>query len=136
MTLGPLTAEALGRFSRRLTKAIFYREVGERFEGVMYIRRHSVADGSQPELLRQIAQYAPMGVTPIRAGEQLSDQFGYRFNASSDLGVLYAVVEFGPQVIFQIIALSHRGFAGLNEYRAGLGQDPLVMDEEDIGLVF
>ena len=101
----------------------------------MYIRRHSIADGSRPELLRQIAQFAPMGATLSRAGEQLSDQFNYRFNASSDLGVLYAVVEFGPQMIFQIMALSRRAFTSLNEYRTGLGQDPLPMDEEGVGLL-
>ncbi len=136
MSFGPLTCDVLDRFSRKLAKALFYREVGERFDGVIYARRYSIADGMSFQVLQEILKFAPMGAELFRAKQPLSDQFNYRFNASSSLGVLYAVVEFSPQLIFQISALSRRGLAGLNEYRAGLGQEPLPTDEYGGRLVF
>jgi hypothetical protein len=136
MTLGPLTCAALDRFSLRLAKALYFREIGERLVGVIHARRHSVADGTSFEMLAEIANLAPMIAGPFRARKRLSDQFEYCYNASTSLGALYAVAEFSPQMIFQIFALSSRALSGLNEYRATLGQDPLRTDQEGGGLMF
>jgi hypothetical protein len=59
-----------------------------------------------PKYLEIAFRLAPLLETPQRATKALNDQFIYRFNASTDFGVIYAVVQFGHQLVFQIMAVS------------------------------
>ena len=61
-----------------------------------------------PEYLKSIYQMAPALPEIKRNSKSLYDQFVYRFNHSPEHGVMYAVVQFGQQWIFQLIAVSRQ----------------------------
>ena len=59
-----------------------------------------------PEYLAEIYRLAPAIPELNRNRKSLYDQFIYRFNHSPEHRAMYAVVEFGVQSIFQLIAVS------------------------------
>jgi len=40
----------------------------------------------------------------VRNMKSLAYRFAYRFNYSTEMGVIYAITQFGPQLIFSIMA--------------------------------
>ena len=88
----------------KLGKALFYKYNGEIFVGDMYVRHiDPLIKNRDPEFLATVLKFAPAEATPRRGAKHLSDQFIYRFNHDPQMGALYAVVQFGPQFVLQIM---------------------------------
>lgn len=104
---GDLTHALVQRFMIKLAKALYYRHNGRVFEGVIYTRHISLlVRDSTPEFIQNILSGAPAVSEAMRSNQPLTDQFIYRFSHSPEHGVLYAVVQFSEQFIFQLIVLS------------------------------
>ena len=104
---GDLTHALVWRFMIKLAKALYYRHNGKVFEGVIYTRHISLlVRDSTPGFIQNILSGAPAVSEAMRSNRPLTDQFIYRFNHSPEHGVLYAVVQFSEQFIFQLIVLS------------------------------
>ena len=104
--LGPLTRSAMHGFSTKLGQALYYMHCKEILEGEV-ISRHIDASTlkENDEAWLNLLQMAPWFAAMQRGNKSLTEQFSYRFNASIDLGVTYALVRFSDQVNFQIIAV-------------------------------
>lgn len=74
------------------------------------------------EYLEQILRLAPTFASPARNTKSLADKFIYRFNHSPDLGAIYAVVLFGPQLAFQIMAVSQEIAERLDNHAVASGE--------------
>lgn len=106
INIGPRTREAIRRFSVKLGKALYYRHNNEIFEGDMYVLHIApLVRDYDPEYLATILRLSPEFATTQRSGMSLSEQFIYRFNNSKELGALFAVVQFNPQLVLQIMAI-------------------------------
>jgi hypothetical protein len=122
--LGPLTRSALQRFAVKLGKALYYRHNDQIFEGDIYVQHiDPLVKNKDPEYLRNLLQMAPGLVIPERNTVPLGDQFAYRFNCNAELGVLYAAVEFNPQLVLLIMAVSL-------EAARRMAEDPTAPDDE------
>jgi hypothetical protein len=120
-SIGPLTKAMIARFMIKLAKALYYKHNGDIFDGVLYIHHIDIAArDTTPEYIRSILVMAPALAEIKRNQKLLSDQFLYRFNNSQEHGVMYAVVQFGDQFIFQVIALNRRAEKGLIELQGGV----------------
>jgi hypothetical protein len=119
--IGALTKAMLDRFTIKLAKALYYKHNGDIFNGVLYIHHIDIAarDGT-PEYLQSILSMAPALAEIKRNQRSLSEQFLYRFNNSPEHGVMHAVVQFGDQFIFQILAMSRIFEKNLIELRGGV----------------
>ena len=107
ISLGPLSREAIDRFMVKLAKALYYRHNEAVFDGVVYAHHvNSLARDTTPDYIRSMLHMAPEVPVVERASRSLADQFIYRFNHSPEHGVMYAVVQFSEQFIFQLIVLS------------------------------
>lgn len=83
--------------------------IGTLFDGIIYASHISVlAKDNTPEFMTEVLRLAPVLSEPRRNRRSLADQFLYRFNASSEFGVVYAVVQFSEQFIFRIFAISRK----------------------------
>jgi hypothetical protein len=90
----------------QIGKALYYRHNGTLFEGVIYaLHINSLKKDRTPEGFEGMLRFAPGVSDPKRANAPLHDQFIYRFNHSPDHKVMYAVVQFSEQFIFQLIVL-------------------------------
>jgi hypothetical protein len=58
-----------------------------------------------PDLFKEIVDMAPGILLPARNMRSLAYRFAYRFNYSTEIGVIYAVAQFGPQLTFSIMAV-------------------------------
>ena len=106
LNLGKLSHAIVGRFMVKLAKALYYKHNGEILDGVVYARqidRLNPANG--PEHFEEILRLAPELSSTHRSGKSLIDQFAYRFNYAPPYGVLYAVVQFSEQFIFQLFVM-------------------------------
>jgi hypothetical protein len=104
--IGPLTQSVMIRFMIKLSKALYYRHNGVLFDGVIYASHiDSLSKDSTPAFFADILRMAPTLLAPKRNNRSLADQFIYRFNHNAEHGVMYAVVQFSEQFIFQLIAL-------------------------------
>jgi hypothetical protein len=122
--MGPLTQAVLDRFMIRLSKALYYHHNKTIFEGVVYTRHISLLDrDATPEFFAHILSGAPTVADTKRGNRQLKDQFIYRFYNDPGLGVLYAVVQFSEQFVFQLIVLSWKMTQHLEELAALQGAD-------------
>lgn len=107
LKIGPLTAAAIRRFMIKLGKALYYRHNEHIFDGALYLRNiNAAARDTTPEFLDSILKIAPGLAVTERNKKSLSHQFIYRFNYSPEHRAMYAVVQFGQQLIFQIVAVS------------------------------
>jgi hypothetical protein len=107
LNIGPLTHAVIERFMIKLSKALYYRHNEKIFDGVLYIHHiNRLSMDTTPEYLKSIYHMAPALPEIKRNGKSLFDQFVYRFNHSPEHKVMYAVVQFGQQWIFQLIAVS------------------------------
>ncbi|HEX4172370.1 MAG TPA: hypothetical protein VHY82_07825 [Acetobacteraceae bacterium] len=101
INLGPLSHGVIERFIIKLGKALYYKHLGEIFDGVIYARHISaVGKDATPELFDDVLRLAPQWANTERNGRSLADQFVYRFNSSEELGVVYAVVQFSSRGFF------------------------------------
>jgi hypothetical protein len=109
LNIGPLTRAAIDRFCVKLGKALYYRHIQELFDGDIYvthidpIMRHK----DKKDYIDQVLALAPVFALPERNSEPLTNQFMYRYNHSVELGALYVVVRFGPQMVFPIMVLRY-----------------------------
>jgi hypothetical protein len=104
--IGPLTQSIMTRFMIKLSKALYYRHNAVLFDGVIYATHiDSISKDSTPAFFADILRMAPGLLEPKRNNTSLADQFIYRFNHNAEHGVMYAVVQFSEQFIFQLIAL-------------------------------
>jgi len=104
--MGPLTQAAIRRFMIKLAKALYYRHNNHVFDGVIYVRHvDRFSKDTTPEFIGEMLRMAPGSPKIARNGKPLFDQFIYRFNHSPQHRVMYAVVQFGDQFIFQLIAI-------------------------------
>jgi hypothetical protein len=55
-----------------------------------------------------VLRFAPIPIFPERNRKLLSDQFVYRFNNNIELGIVHAVIEFNPQLIYHLMAVSQK----------------------------
>jgi hypothetical protein len=114
INLGPLTKAMITRFMIKLAKALYFRHVKAPLDGFAYVFHiNSVNKDVTPEFINSILSMAPVLPTIQRSKTSLLDQFIYRFNCNAEHGVMYAVVQFGEQFIFQLIALSKAAASGL-----------------------
>jgi hypothetical protein len=105
LRFGSLTSAAAGRFGAKLGKALYYRHLQELFEGDIYVRLlDPFLKYKAPALFNEIADMAPGILRPERNTKSLAYRFAYRFNYNTDIGVIYTVVQFGPQLTFSIMA--------------------------------
>lgn len=121
--LGSLSRAAIERFGVKLGKALYYRHIQQLFEGdIHFAHIDPFIKDKNPEYLESLLHLAPEFATPERNARSLADQFIYRFNHNLDLGVIYAIVQFGPQLVFQIMAVSQKLAQELAEDAASSGQ--------------
>jgi hypothetical protein len=107
LKLGPLSRGAIDRFAVKLGKALYYLHNNKIFEGDIYIRHiDPLVKNRHPDFLEDVLQLAPEFVTPRRNTKSSGDQFAYRFNRNPELGAIYAVVQFNPQFVLLIMAVS------------------------------
>lgn len=107
VNLGPKTKSALHRFLMKLAKALYFKHVGRRCDGtITWAFVDTITDGAKDEYLENILRISPVYADVQRNKIDLSDQFIYRFNASSEIGALHAIVRFSEQFLFHIIVLS------------------------------
>jgi hypothetical protein len=119
--IGPLTNAMIARFMIKLAKALYYKHNSEIFDGVLDIHHIDItARDTTPEYIQSNLVMTPALAEIKRNEKSLSEQFLYRFNNSQEHGVMYAVVQFGDQFIFQLIALNRRAEKGLIELQGGL----------------
>jgi hypothetical protein len=119
--LGPLTQAIISRFMIKLSKALYYRHNHHIFDGVLYVNHiNRLSRDTTPEYLNSILRMAPALPEIERNGKSLVDQFIYRFNHSPEHRVMYAVVQFGEQFIFQLIAIGPEMDAKLVELNEGI----------------
>jgi hypothetical protein len=120
--LGPLSKGAIRRFCFKLGQALYYRHIGEIFEGEISTKHiDPLIKNRDPDQLKAILELAPGFVRPERNSRSLEAQFIYRLNYSVELGALYAVVQFGPQMVFQIMALRNDTAQRVNDDLAERG---------------
>jgi hypothetical protein len=114
INLGPLTQAMIDRFMIKLAKALYFRHVEVPLDGYVYAAHiNAVNKDTTPEFINSILSKAPALPAIQRNKTLLLDQFIYRFNCSAEHGVMYAVVQFGEQYIFQLSALSKTFASGL-----------------------
>lgn len=132
INVGPLTQAMTARFMVKLGKCLYYRHNGQVFDGALYIHHiNRMSRDTTPEYMSGILQMAPELPTVQRNKKSLLDQFIYRFNHSPEHGVMYAVVQFGEQFIFQLIAVSRDMDAELTALAARNGMEvPAVARHE------
>lgn len=107
INLGPLTKAILTRFMIKLTKALYFRHNEHIFDGVAYIYHiNKLSADTTPDYINSILKMAPETPKIERNKKTLIDQFIYQFNHSPEHRVMYAVVQFGEQFIFQLVAAS------------------------------
>lgn len=107
--LGPLTQAMISRFMIELSKALYYRHNKRVFDGELYVHHiNRLSRDTTPEYINGVLSMAPALPEIERNRKSLFDQFIYRFNHSPEHGVMHAVVQFGDQFIFQLIAISRR----------------------------
>jgi hypothetical protein len=106
ITMGPLTLEIVQRFMTKLSKALYFKLNGHVLDGVAYTHRiDRLRPENNPEYLAEILRMAPGLPELSRNSKSLYDQFIYRFNHSPEHRVMYAVVQFSVQWMFQLIAV-------------------------------
>ena len=119
--LGPLTQAMISRFMIKLSKALYYRHNHHIFDGVLYVNHiNRLSRDTTPEYINSILKMAPALPEIERNRKSLFDQFIYRFNHSPEHRVMYAVVQFGEQFIFQLIAIGPEMDAKLVELNQGI----------------
>jgi hypothetical protein len=107
INLGPLTRAMMTRFMIKLAKALCYRHNNHIFDGVVYVHHiDRFSPNTTPEYFKTILSKAPALPEIERNRKSLTSQFNYRFNHSPEHRVLYAVVQFSEQYIFQLIAVN------------------------------
>jgi hypothetical protein len=106
LRFGPLTNAAVGHFGVKLGKAFYYRHMQELFEGDIYVRfLDPFLKSRNPDHIDKIVDMAPGILRPKRNTKSLADRFAYRFNYSTEIGVIYTVIQFGSQLTFSIMAV-------------------------------
>jgi hypothetical protein len=124
LNIGPLSRTAIDRFALKLGKALYYRHNQQIFEGDIYIKHvDPLIKNKDPEYWQSVLSFAPHFAMPRRNTKSLVDRFIYRFNHDSGLGVIYTVVQFGPQLIFQIMAVRQDLAIELEATRVAAGEE-------------
>ncbi|HEU0082274.1 MAG TPA: hypothetical protein VFQ87_05325 [Bradyrhizobium sp.] len=119
--IGPLTQAMISRFMIKLSKSLYYRHNNHVFDGVLYVNHiNLIARNTTPEYLNGILKIAPRSPEIERNRRSLADQFIYPFNHSPEHRAMYAVVQFGEQFIFQLIAVSREMDEKLVETNQGI----------------
>jgi hypothetical protein len=132
LSLGPLTREAMNRFTIKLTQALYYKHIGKLFDGKIYHRHvNLIAANQNPEVMATLINFAPMVVEPTRASRSLTGRFLYRLNYAPEPAVLNAACQFGDQIVLHMMAMDYDAFAGFKAFRAG----QQLGDEEPPGFV-
>jgi len=107
----------------KLGKALYYRHLGVLLNGMVFVRHiSSLVENATPEIFDSMLRIVPEIAAPSRANQPLTDQFIYRFNQKPDMGVIYAIVHFNEQMMFQIMAIRRDTFDVLKAHRAEAGQ--------------
>ena len=102
--IGPLTQAMITRFMVKLSKALYYRHNAAVFDGILYVNHIDITHrDATPEYFNGILRMAPALASVERNKQALSEQFIYRFNHNAEAQVMYAVVQFGDQFVFQLI---------------------------------
>ena len=108
VSLGPETTKCIKRFLTKFAQAMFYKHCGRRMQGmVLASHLNQWHDEHLSLLTEKILPKNPLSVSVVRNGKSLADQFTYRYNVSPDDGVLSVVVQFSPQLTWQIIAIEN-----------------------------
>ena len=107
ISYGPKTQAAIEIFGIKLALALYYKHFERHADGPVFCLPLSAIRNR--EALRTAADHAPFVQHTTHRTVSLSDQFVYRYNASSDLGVLFVIVQLGPQLAFLCHAFS-QGF--------------------------
>jgi hypothetical protein len=119
--IGPLTQAMITRFMIKLSKALYYRHNHHIFDGILYVNHiNLLSRDTTPEYMDSILKMAPALPEIERNRKSLFDQFIYRFNHSPEHRVMYAVVQFGEQFIFQLIAMGSEMDTKLVELNQGV----------------
>ncbi|WP_338928197.1 hypothetical protein WDZ11_00020 (plasmid) [Roseomonas mucosa] len=101
--IGPLTAALLEQWAAKLGQAIFYKVTGRRCTGRVWVARINML-APEADFDRLIAM-TPMLAESVRESENLSPQFHFRYNASPDEGIVFALARAREQFGVVIAAL-------------------------------
>lgn len=123
--LGPRIQAVISRFATKLAKALFYKHAGTVLDGELWAIHFTAADREKAiGVVELMLTIAPLQSETSRSGQVLNDQFTYRYNCSAGPEpVLYAVVQFNDQLMFNIVAAS-------NLFREAVGGSMGVLDEQ------
>lgn len=103
--IGPATAAVIQNSMIKLGKALYYKHVGRPLQGKMRVKHLSaLLDGF--DAIEKFAQLLPDVVPTGRARQDLTDQFVYRIAIDPVQGALSTIVQFNPQLIFVLLAVS------------------------------
>ena len=109
INMGVITKEIINRFMMKLGKALYYRHNNHVLDGVLRVYHIDlISRDSDRNYIGKILKMAPEYPIIERNKKLLVDQFIYRFNHSPEHGAMHAVVQFGEQFIFQIIAVNRQ----------------------------
>jgi hypothetical protein len=93
--LGNRTHEAINYFGKKLGLGLYYKHIGRRLIGRLHCRSISLVPS---DILKASLEFAPSIPTLERSSKNLTDQFTYRYNFNSEVGVFYSVVGFKEQL--------------------------------------
>ncbi len=135
--LGPLTQAAIRRFSIKLSKALFYKHTKTILDGYLWAVHFTAANRNDTSsVVELMLRIAPMEPETSRSGESLTNQFTYRYNYSDGPEpVLYAVVQFNDQLMFNITAASNLFIEAVGGSMGILDQEPLSQWKIDARII-
>ncbi len=129
---GPVTQAMIDRFLLKLAKAIYYRHTNNVFSGVLYTRfANSLFVGDSTRMIESILSITPNRVFSTRNNVNISDQFFYRYNLTTENDMMFAAGQIGHQFLFETIALSPESNRKWEEQRKSAGKNSSSFKQTD-----
>lgn len=117
LEVGPITTAAIEDLLFRLGQALFYKHVGRRCAGRVWVLRADMLNAGGA--MDTIARVTPLLAQSVRGKVDLSDQFLYRYNVSSAEGMFCAVVKIREQFGAMIVAMDEPHARAFGAIQAG-----------------
>jgi len=105
LNIGPLTREAINRFSCKLGRALYWYHMKKRFSGTIHVGHiNGVEWKDEFDKFEPVLSLVPNYQETFRSNHPISDQFSYRWNVNVDSGLMLCICRFSEQFIFHIAA--------------------------------
>jgi hypothetical protein len=117
IALGPHTVAAVEDLLLRLGQALFYKHMGRRCTGRVYVMRMDMLNAQGA--LESVLQIIPNLAQSVRGKVDLSDQFVYRYNLSYEHGILGAIVKVREQFGAMLAVMDEPHASAFAEMEAG-----------------